>query len=56
LQFSGIAKLDADFVLRSVGRAMTNPAGSQDAIVFRADLHYRGERDTIRIGDASAGF
>ena len=56
LQRSGIAKLDADFVLRAVGRAMTHPARSQDAVVFRADLHYGGERDTLRIGNASARF
>src|SRR5258708_3360198 len=56
LQFTWIAKLDADFVLRSVGRAMTHPAGSQNAVVFRTNLHDGGELDTIRIGDASAGF
>jgi hypothetical protein len=33
---------------------MAYPAGSQDAVVFRADLHYGGERDTIRISDARA--
>jgi hypothetical protein len=53
---TGMAKLDADLVLRPVGRAMPHPAGSQDTVVFRADLHQGGELDTFRIGDARARF
>jgi hypothetical protein len=56
LQCTAMAKLDADLVLRPVGRAMPHPAGSQDTVVFRADLHQGGERDPFRIGNARARF
>ena len=35
---------------------MTDPAGPQNAVVLRTNLHDGGELDTIRIGDASAGL